>query len=182
VVPGQYSVVLTVNGQQYRQSLVVKPDPRVGATQADLVQQLELASRITTGMDTSYEAFQQLTAVKNAVAERQKSLPAAEPLAAAIKKANDEISALDEGTRADPGIGPVHRDLTRLLSMVESGDSRPSESLRGAADEVCRALGKDLVRWRQFSTQGLSELNAALQQHQVSPVPAPAAVAGTGCQ
>jgi hypothetical protein len=182
VVPGEYSVVLTVNGQQYRQPLTVKPDPRVRATEADLVQQLELAKRITSGMAASYDAFRQVLAVKNAIAERQKSAGATDAVAAAIKKANQEIAALDEGTRTDPGIGPAHRDFTRLLTMVESGDSRPSQSVRAAADEACQVLGIDLARWQQFNRQGLAELNAVLQQNQLALVPAPAALAATGCQ
>src|SRR3989449_11782339 len=43
VVRGRYEVVLTVDGQTYRQPLVVKLDPRVQSSQADLQAQLDLA-------------------------------------------------------------------------------------------------------------------------------------------
>jgi len=60
VVPGNYEVVLTVDGQSYRQPLVVKLDPRVQASQSDLQSQLDLARQIVDGMESSYSAYYQL--------------------------------------------------------------------------------------------------------------------------
>ena len=61
VVPGTYSLVLTVNGQQYRQPLRVTLDPRVQASQADLVEQLETEKSISAQMAVSYDGYSQIT-------------------------------------------------------------------------------------------------------------------------
>src|SRR5882672_7013956 len=73
-VPGRYEVVLTVAGQTYRQPLLVKLDPRVPASQADLQAQLDLARQITDGMASSYKSYYDIAALSLALAERQKSL------------------------------------------------------------------------------------------------------------
>ncbi len=45
-LPGDYSLVLTVNGKSYTQPLTVKMDPRVKASPADLTEQFELSKKL----------------------------------------------------------------------------------------------------------------------------------------
>ena len=45
-MPGNYTVVLTVNGKSYRQPLTLKMDPRVKASQADLAEQFRLSKQV----------------------------------------------------------------------------------------------------------------------------------------
>src|SRR5438046_10617810 len=42
-MPGQYTAILTVNGTSYAQQLMVRMDPRVKATTADLLAQFKLS-------------------------------------------------------------------------------------------------------------------------------------------
>src|SRR5262249_7368009 len=48
VMPGQYTVVLTVNGKSYSQPLTIKIDPRVKTPAAGLQQQFKLSSDVYT--------------------------------------------------------------------------------------------------------------------------------------
>ena len=57
VAPGEYVATLEVGGKTYRQPLTVKPDPRVRASQADLVAQETLAKQIGDGLAASYDAY-----------------------------------------------------------------------------------------------------------------------------
>jgi hypothetical protein len=68
--PGDYTATLSVGGRTYRQSLTVKPDPRVRASQSDLVEQLALAKQITSGLAVSYDAYYQVSTRDAKVAER----------------------------------------------------------------------------------------------------------------
>ncbi len=54
VVPGEYSVKLTVNGKTYTQALTVKMDPRVKTPLAGLQQQFALAQRIVALMHRTH--------------------------------------------------------------------------------------------------------------------------------
>ncbi len=60
VVPGNYTVELTAEGQTYRQSLTVKLDPRVPVSKEDLEAQLAQARRIVSGMEVSDREFRKL--------------------------------------------------------------------------------------------------------------------------
>jgi hypothetical protein len=56
VPPGAYTVRLTVDGVATSRPLVLKMDPRVRASQADLETQHRLAVRIAAAMKATYEA------------------------------------------------------------------------------------------------------------------------------
>ncbi len=50
-LPGAYQVRLTVGGRSYRQAVLVKLDRRVGATAADLAQELALSQSLSSALD-----------------------------------------------------------------------------------------------------------------------------------
>lgn len=73
-VPGQYEAVLIANGVLMKQPFTISLDPRVHASQADLVKQLDAGNRITAGLASSYKAYLVIEPVREAIAARQKSL------------------------------------------------------------------------------------------------------------
>jgi photosystem II stability/assembly factor-like uncharacterized protein len=145
VVPGTYTVEFTAGGKTLRQPLVVKLDPRVHATQADLEAQLALARRILSGVAASYNGYQDTKALSAAIAEQKKTQPAN---TADIEK---QVEAVQTGTRTAPGFGALNRDLTRLLESVEAGDQRPTAPQVQAVNEQCAALGKTLALWKNLN-------------------------------
>ncbi len=181
-VPGIYTAVLTVAGQKYEQTFKVTIDPRVKttATQADLDDQLAWAQKATRGLSASKGAYSQLTALIEAIADRQKAAASDADLTAALKAAMDKIMDVREGARpsADappgtlptPGVGPVNRELARAFAMIESGDMRPSETAKAAVQELCTALDKDFDAWKQWNSQTLPSLNAQLSSRQLVPL------------
>src|SRR6185436_14474068 len=171
VVPGRYEVVLTIAGETHRQPLVVKIDPRVSASQADLQAQLDLARQITDGMASSYKSFYDLAALNKALAERRKSKPDIKELTGAIAVMEKQIAELADGTDASPGFGLINRDLARYLTMIESGDMRPAQSARANANLACAALRTNLARWRVVNSDKLPGLNKLLQQNNLNAVP-----------
>ncbi len=142
-LPGVYTVELKVEGQTLRKPLTMTLDPRVHASNEDLREQLELELRIGRGMAASYEAFQQVAALRKAIGENKEA-------AGALDKKLDEI---DQGVHTKPGFGPVNRDLTRLASSVQSADTRPADTARTAVDEKCKALDAALAKWRELNRQ-----------------------------
>jgi photosystem II stability/assembly factor-like uncharacterized protein len=174
VVPGRYEVILTVDGQTYRQPLVVNPDPRVSASQSDLQAQLELARQITEGMASSYKSYYDTASLRLALSERHKNLEGksdAKDVTDAITSLAKELGDLQDGTNTSPGFGPINRDLARYLTMIEGGDARPAESARDNAAVLCEALKKDLAKWRTVNSESLPALNKLLKQHNLA-VPA----------
>src|SRR5262249_26324075 len=77
-LPGQYTVVLTVGGKQYRQPLAIKLDPRVHASEAGLAAKLDLEKRIGNEMAISFNSFNQIRALLAAVSDMRKRFTTAD--------------------------------------------------------------------------------------------------------
>jgi hypothetical protein len=152
VVPGPYTVEFAGGGRTVQQPLVVKLDPRVHTTQEDLEAQLALARRILSGIAVSYSEFQKLKTLKAALAEGKKAHPTA------ATDTEEQLKAVEDGTKAAPGLGPVNRDLARLLNSVEAADQRPTAPQLQAVNEKCDALAKAMALWKQLN-QNLRERN-----------------------
>jgi photosystem II stability/assembly factor-like uncharacterized protein len=73
-VPGQYEVIFIGNGTVMKQPLTITLDPRVQVSQADLEAQLLAAKRIDSGLAASTKAFQSITNLRAAIADRLKTL------------------------------------------------------------------------------------------------------------
>ena len=157
VVPGTYTIQLSVAGQTYRQKLVVKLDPRLKASGDDLQSQLNIEQQISRGMSTSYHAYKEVAALRKTLTDRKKDFP--EAVAALEKK----IDAIDKGTKTAPGFGPVNRDLTRLASSVQSADVRPAPTAVAAVTEKCKALDDDLAKWRALNEKDVVEFNTQMK-------------------
>ena len=182
-VAGNYTAVLTVEGNSYRQNFTVAMDPRVHSSQADLEDQLSWAQKATRALAASNAAYAQVAALRSAIDDRQKALASAthtsdtDALTKALKDAADRAGLVQEGTRpargvpATPGVGPVNRDMARIYWMVESGDIRPSESAKASVQELCDALDKNLDAWRQTNSQLLPALNPQLLSQKLAPLP-----------
>ena len=130
VLPGKYTIELAVNGQTYRQTLTIRQDPRTPIADADLREQWQWEQKIMQGMEASYKAYFEIAALKKAaVGEAKKS----------------EFDAVIKGTRKAPGVGPINRDLSRLYTSLQSGDVRPSDTMRQAIDAKLKALAERLA-------------------------------------
>jgi len=182
VAPGKYTVELRYAAQTFRQSLTVFADPRVKATQADLIAQRDLALSITRGMKSSYEHFMQVKAVRDALTNAQKTLTGAD--ADKVKTAADaltkKLDAIDKGKKAAPGFGPINRELARMLYSVDNADMRPAPTVQATVEQNCEALSKDLAQWQQLVQQDLPAFNATLGGSKAAALPL-ATVSMSGC-
>ena len=151
-------------------------------SQTDLVAQRDLAIKISQGLESSYDAYQQVARLRKQLAEGLKRLDGTE-----LKKTKDGAASLDRkletvenGTKAAPGLGPTNRDLARLLFSVESADAAPAETLRSAVQQSCEALSKSLAPWHHINEGDLQQLNSMLNANHQSPLPV-AAVEMSAC-
>ena len=179
-VPGRYTVELSAGGKTERQTLVVKADPRVRASETDLNTQIELATRLTDALALTYDSFLSLKELRASVAARVKALAdgkAAKDVTDAVRAFDQKVEAVQTGTGAAPGVGIVNRDLARYYSMLTSGDARPAERLRASVAESCSALTTSLASWRNLNATDVAAVNKALakaKQKAFTPVPVPA--------
>jgi hypothetical protein len=177
--PGRYSVELSSVGKSDRKTLVVKADPRIRASEADLATQVELATRLTDALALTYDSFLSLKELRASVSARMKALAdgkAAKDVSDAVQAFEKKLDAVQTGTSAAPGVGIVNRDLARYYSMLTSGDARPAERLRTSVAESCEGLARSLASWRNLNATDLPTVNKVLakaKQAAFTPVPVP---------
>ena len=111
-------------------------------------------------MKSSFDAFHQIDALRKALADSQKAMTGTD--ADKTKQAADALSKkIDAWRRASQncaGVGPVNRDLARLIFSVESADMRPADTVKRRFKQNCDALEKDLAQWQQLNQQDVPAL------------------------
>jgi hypothetical protein len=169
-VPGNYEIVLTVDGKTYKQPLVVSLDPRVKLAAGDLEAQLELARAFYAWMNTSYHSYNEIAALRVALSALEKAAAKDSPVLAAVQALDKELAELQDGTTTVPGFGAVNRDVARFVTMIQSGDIRPPRSIIENAAPSCVALQNDLSLWRKIQIEKLPALNQLLLQQKLQPI------------
>jgi hypothetical protein len=188
--PGQYEVTFIGNNVLMKQPLTITLDPRVHVSQAELDQQLDASKKVTSGLKASSDAYNAAAALRVAIADREKALVAnasAKDAADAVTDLDKKIADVQEGNPLAPGVGPVNRDLARILYMIQVGDAAPSDSAQAAIEESCQTLDKNLADWRKLNGESLPSVNALLGKYNLQPLPvapganAPAAADPPAC-
>ncbi len=173
-MPGTYWLVLEVNGQTYKQSLIVTPDPRIHISQADFVEQFHTAQNVSSQMDASYDGYTQVMALRNAIDDRQKALAsntAAKDATDALKALDEQVAEVGEGKGQEFGIGALNRELARYAFMIESGDAPVSAPLAEGVQLGCQALGKRLASSSDIDQKKIGPVNDLLGKYNLAPLP-----------
>jgi hypothetical protein len=173
VTPGKYEIILTVDGQAYRQPLEVKPDLRVKVSQAQFDAQLALEQRLNRGMAASYDAWNQVHAARVALTAQKEKLGsnAAKSVTDAVEAVDKQLGVFEDGARGESGFGPLNRDIGRFASMAGTADGKPSQSLAAAAESGCAEIDKTLARWKDFNAKQITEFNGSAGQNGLTALP-----------
>jgi photosystem II stability/assembly factor-like uncharacterized protein len=162
VLPGIYSVVLTVDGQQYRAPLVVQLDPRVHTSSADLRALLTFSQSLCAGLERASAlderekpAHEQL----EAVAARITANHGDQALLREVEKLRDATGG--EGDDASPTaiagrIGAIEAD-------AESADTAPTPADSQVFDRESQALEHAERDWQQDQS-AIRKLNERLRR------------------
>ena len=151
VLPGIYRVVLSAGGRHYRATLVVRLDPRVHESMANLAALLSFSQtadgalgRIKTLYDAEHPVHQRLTALAARIAAGK----APGQFAERVKRLAKAISG--EGP---DGMRTLNKRVSALEADAESADMAPTAAeervLAGSIARLDAAAG----RWRQSAAQ-----------------------------
>jgi photosystem II stability/assembly factor-like uncharacterized protein len=171
LLPGSYSVKLTVGGQTQSQPLTIKMDPRVKASASDLEAQFALEAKIADAMQRDFTGLDQVKHVRAALKRLQ--APAGSAVSSEIAEMDKkvaEIEGTEEGYGASFLTSPSGRGLTRLneglnslLAISDSADAAPTTQAVAMFDDVEKALNEQLHRWEEIQKKDLPALNQQLR-------------------
>ena len=164
VMPGTYTVKLTVNGKTYTQPLTVKMDPRVTTKTADLEIQHNLSL-------LCYNGRKACTANANEVAKLRKQvkelLATANGDALQKLKETDAHAALLESTpqgSVDKGFNQLNGAFASVFNILHDSDMPPTEQAMNAAIEAEYNMGFADAAWKDMKKNDIPALNELLKK------------------
>lgn len=159
-VPGVYTVVLTVGGSTYRESITVKEDPRVHVTPAALTAQFDMEQQLTSSMDHTFDAIQQINKFRQELKSRsgESSGVQGEQIPALDKKAADLAGASGPrgfGVQANTtdNFTRLNLESAQLYTQIDGADAAPTEAQAAAARDLEARVSALLANWKQLQSQ-----------------------------
>jgi hypothetical protein len=165
IVPGNYTVKLTVDGQSHTQPLTVKMDPRVQTPEGALQQQLDASMR-------TYQEAMAASAALGQVRDLEKQIAARKPSAKlkSYRKQLDELSGPEATSRSalfryqgPPTFASIGGSLQMLMGRMQEADRAPTAADTEALDQLGSQYESLMARWEKLKGQPLARLNRSLR-------------------
>jgi photosystem II stability/assembly factor-like uncharacterized protein len=166
VLPGNYTVTLTVDGKTFTEPLKVAMDPRVKGSLADLQDQFDLSWRLyqlRLTLAPIGEEFgniaEQLTKLKARAAERPDLTQKLEAFVQTLMKFGPP--------HPRPGAPPslfVLDSTTQLFDEIEVADAAPTAATKAAVADLETKAGPMMDAWQKLLESDLPPLNQQLKQ------------------
>ncbi len=180
VMPGNYTLKLTVNGQAYTQPLTVKMDPRVHTTMAALNEQFTLSKRVYENVLACSAALEETKALRGQLKQLSqqggRGATADAGTLNAIHAMDEKVATLEGGGRQRfggggfaPRTGPdtlnsMKDALTALMHLLQGADVAPTTQAVAAIGERQKQFAAVMERWTELKRRDLANLNDQLKQ------------------
>jgi photosystem II stability/assembly factor-like uncharacterized protein len=191
VIPGVYTLKLTVDGQIYTSKVTVINDPRVGQS-PELMAALRTQNRLTLisvqGMKQSFAGHDEVGAVRNQLASLlQSNLPddvakQAKTLDADLTKVGGVIPPPGAGGGAnrrppDPNLmqsfAELNNSYNTMVSMIQVGlDMAPTPTQIANWESDCANYNRTLAAWKGMQQQ-IKDFNAVLTKNNLQELKVP---------
>ncbi len=167
VVPGEYTVRLTTNGQTSTQTLNVKMDPRVVAPKEVLQEQFDLSMTCYNGLNQVGGVRKKINEVRAAIQSILKEggdkdwkglLNRAGKRASAVDGSVwtedvDPLYDVEYATRSnEETLAGIQRKLLLLMGIVQGADAKPTSQVIAAVRDQQKGLTDILARWERLKT------------------------------
>ena len=141
VMPGNYTVRLTVDGQSRTQRLTLKMDPRVKTPISALQQQHDLSVQLYNNRRQSMEALGEINRLRNKIKER---LPdAAGNMITDLNNCDTLLAELE------PRFNTISSSSRSVMDVLQQSDTPPTLQAVKAAKESAAAFAENWVRWTE---------------------------------
>ncbi|MBY0494975.1 MAG: glycosyl hydrolase [Cyanobacteria bacterium] len=171
VLPGAYSVRLTADGVTQTQSFQVLKHPLRPISDADLMFQWNLASRIRDKVNEANLAVIRIRRIKTDIADRIKDAPAevrtaGEQLARALSTIEEDVYQVRNQSGQDPLNFPIKTNnrLASLLRVAVSGEGRPTGNVEPIFNDLVAELKAETDRLDKTIGSQLPPFNNMLQR------------------
>jgi hypothetical protein len=170
VMPGTYTAKLTVDDQSFTEKFIIKMDPRVKTTVADLQKQHDLSY-------DCYNARKEIMTISNEIANIRSQIKTIQSnanaeLLTSLKQADELLAKLQGAPRnsREPGFSDIENTFAALFGTLQETDMPATSQTINAVKETKSNYAKVLNDWNLFKTKQLSELNKQVQAAGLAPL------------
>ena len=177
IVPGNYQVKLTVDGQTVTETFTVKPDPRLTLTPADYAKQFDLSLKIRDKLTETHNAIIQIRDIKKQVDDLVKRVgPQSKPIAdsgnALIRKLTEVEETLYQTknqSSQDPLNFPIrlNNKLAALLGVVSRGEAPPTEQSFEVYNDLVGKIDAQLMKLSQIVKTDVPAFNQVVKDQSI---------------
>ncbi len=179
-LPGSYTVKLTAGGKSYVRPLVLKMDPRVKSSPAELAKQFAMQQLAAGGMNESFEDLAQVQSARaqaKPLLEKSLSTELKEKLVQFDKNAAALEGAAVPGFFGTPLSGKqpenfstLNQRFGRVLGIADAADGAPTMQAEAVAKELAAALKTASEQWESIKKMDLSKLNELLEKEKAGKI------------
>ena len=180
IAPGSYTVRLTVGSDKpVTQTLVVKRDPRSGATDADLVAQTQFALKLRDRMTEADDAVKKIRSVKLQLEDRAPKMTNVKEFGALSKSFTDSLGSVEDSvyqTKNASGEDPLNfpvrlnNQIAALMGFVQAGDRKPPPQAYAVFNVLSPKLDTQMGRYDKSVRLYLDKINALLKAAGLQPI------------
>jgi photosystem II stability/assembly factor-like uncharacterized protein len=175
VVPGSYTVRLTVDGKPQTRALKVAMDPRSAASPALLEQQLHLGQQIFAETLEARRVLAEMASLEKQLGDLQQKVGEKAPaIKSALVDAQTEIARIESKPGSRPGqtggLQDAFAGMASALRVVESSDRAIPAQAMAVYDESKQGVQAAMAQWNAFKTARVPRLNQKLAEANLAPI------------
>jgi len=172
VMPGDYTVTLTMDGKSQKQTLNVKMDPRVKTGAFPLQQQFNLSMQCYEDRKKTMETIFAIRGIRQQVKEL---IPKASgELATQLQQLDKQLGQWENGRAGgpggaaggdqEPGFGRLGGTFGVVLNILQESDMPPTFQAVSAAQLAHTDLGKLMAQWTAVQNRDIPAINQQLSK------------------
>ncbi|HEV8082356.1 MAG TPA: hypothetical protein VGP55_04100 [Chitinophagaceae bacterium] len=163
-MPGDYIIKLLVNGQVFSQPLVIKMDPRVKTSLAELQKQHDLSMLCYQGRKKISAASVETVSLHNQLKELINKTDGA--LATSLNDFDEKIINIDKGKLNNKlkNFSGLYNSFAALFDILQESDMPVTSQVANAVKDNERQLKQLNENWSKIKTAEVPKLNDALKR------------------
>jgi len=173
VLPGTYTVRLTVGGEKFTAPLTVAMDPRVKTPASEWQQQFDLSKGMYDDMVKATRALHEIAVLRDQMNAGTVKVPADQ--AAALEAKLEKIGGRERGEGGGGGrrgggpagpqtLGSARTSLARLEHEIQNADAAPTTTQVEAVEETRKPVADLLQQWEEVKATDVKAINEGLRR------------------
>ena len=173
-MPGNYTIVLTVNGKSYSQPLIVQMDPRVKTSRTDLAEQFKLSRELYDQWLALASISESVRTIRGRLTELRPRVPDGD-LKTHVDALSEKLQQFAGGGGFGGGgggggggaarltVASVSGRVRGLFTVIEDVDLAPTPTTAAAVPDALKDSGSIQQSWQSLKSQDIAALNQELR-------------------